>query len=68
VLQRGEEILRDLPLPGDRLLHRLWKSLPDRSTPLAGNRTALEKLHDLILRLSRDWQRYVVFYADAGIP
>lgn len=68
VLEKVEEILRDLPLHGDRLLHRLWKSLPGRSTPPEGKRTPLEKLRDLILRLSRDWQRYVAFYADVGIP
>ncbi|HXF84498.1 MAG TPA: hypothetical protein VNK49_03835 [Anaerolineales bacterium] len=28
----------------------------------------MEKLRDLVLRLSQNWQRYIEFYHDAGIP
>jgi len=28
----------------------------------------LEKLRDMVLRLSQDWDRYIAFYDDPGIP
>ena len=42
--------------------------MPGRTTQPDEERTPLEKLRDLVLRLSRDWGRYVEFYSDPGIP
>ncbi len=62
------ELIDLLPGNGGQLLYKLWKEMPGRSTGPEEKRSSLEKLRDLILRLSRDWERYVEFYSDPGIP
>ena len=62
------ELIDDLPKDGGKLLYKLWKEMPGRTTTPEEKRTSLEKLRDLVLRLSRDWERYIEFYSDPGIP
>ena len=68
VIPKIREILQTLPQDGDEQLFRLWLSLPSRSTSPTEKRTPLEKLRDLVLRLSRDWQRYIAFTKEEGVP
>jgi hypothetical protein len=68
VIPKLQELINALPSNGGRLLHDLWKEIPGRATLPDEKRTPLEKLRDLVLRLSRDWERYIEFYDDPGIP
>ena len=61
-----QQMLDDLPVNGRRVLYELWKAIPVRTTAPDENRTPLEKLRDLVLRLSRNWERYIEFYSDPG--
>jgi len=62
------EMINDLPVNGGKMLYELWKEMPGRTTEPEEKRTPLEKLRDIVLRLSRDWGRYIEFYSDPGIP
>ena len=68
VIPQIRMILQTLPPDGDEQLFQLWLSLPARSTTPTEKRTPLEKLRDLVLRLSRDWQRYLAFTKESDIP
>jgi hypothetical protein len=68
VIPKLQDLIQDLPGHGSKVLHELWKQIPGRTTPPDEKRTPLEKLRDLVLRLSRDWERYIEFYDDPGIP
>jgi len=67
VIPKLQELLNDLPRNGGKVLYELWKEIPGRTTRPEEKRTPLEKLRDLVLRLSKDWERYVEFYSDPGI-
>ena len=62
------QMVAELPKHGGRELYKVWKQLPGRTTKPDEKRTPLEKLRDVVLRLSRDWERYIEFYSDPGIP
>ena len=62
------QLIEELPSNGGKLLHDIWKEMPGRTTKPDEERTPLEKLRDIVLRLSRDWERYIEFYDDPGIP
>lgn len=68
VIPKLQDLIDDLPSQGDKALHELWKQIPGRTTKPDEKRTPLEKLRDLVLRLSQDWERYIEFYHDPGIP
>jgi transposase-like protein len=68
VIPRLQDLIGDLPSNGSKVLHELWKQIPGRTTLPDEKRTPLEKLRDLVLRLSQDWERYVEFDDDPGIP
>jgi hypothetical protein len=68
VIEGIRQLIDELPKDGGKMLHQAWKQMPGRTTRPDEERTPLEKLRDLVLRLSRDWQRYIEFYSDAGIP
>jgi len=63
-----QKMVDELPMYGSKLLYELWKEMPGRTTAPDEQRTPLEKLRDLVLRLSRDWEGYIEFYSDPGIP
>jgi len=68
VIPKVQELVNDLPVNGGKVLYELWKDMPGRTTKPDEKRTPLEKLRDLVLRLSKDWESYIEFYADPGIP
>jgi transposase-like protein len=68
IVPKLQELINDLPVNGSKVLYELWKEMPGRTTKPEEKRTPLEKLRDLVLRLSRDWERYIEFYSDPGIP
>ena len=68
VIEQVRQLIEDLPKHGGKVLHEIWKHMPGRTTKRDEDRTPLEKLRDLVLRLSRDWERYIEFYGDPGIP
>ena len=68
IIPKVQELINDLPVNGSKVLYELWKELPGRTTKPNEERTPLEKLRDLVLRLSGDWERYIEFYSDPGIP
>jgi transposase-like protein len=68
VLQRIRALLSALPKDGGQELLRIWEALPGRTTRPDQPRTPMEKLRNLVLRLSNDWKRYIAFYDDPDIP
>ena len=68
LIPRLQELISDLPVNGGKVLYELWKEMPGRTTRPEEKRTPLEKLRDLVLRLSKDWESYIEFYSDPGIP
>ena len=68
VIPKIRDLLNDLPLNGGKILYELWKELPGRTTKPDEKRTPLKRFRDLVLRLSKDWERYIEFYSDPGIP
>lgn len=68
VILKVQQLIDELPSNGDKLLHDIWKEMPGRTTKPNEERTPLEKLRDMVLRLSQDWGSYIEFYSDPGIP
>lgn len=68
VLLTIQHMVDELPVHGSKVLYELWKEIPGRTTAPDEKRTPLEKLRDLVLRLTRDWEKYIEFYSDPGIP
>jgi len=68
IIPKVQALINDLPVNGSKVLYELWKEIPGRTTKPNEERTPLEKLRDLVLRLSQDWERYIEFYSDPGIP
>ena len=68
IIPKVQELIHDLPVNGGKVLYELWKEMPGRTTKPNEERTPLEKLRDIVLRLSQDWGRYIEFYSDPGIP
>lgn len=68
VILEIRQLIDELPSNGGMLLHNIWKEMPGRITKPNEERTPLEKLRDMVLRLSQDWHCYIAFYDDPGIP
>jgi len=68
VILKIRKLIDQLPDNGDKLLYDIWKAMPGRTTKPNEERTPLEKLRDMVLRLSQDWHSYIAFYDDPGIP
>ena len=67
-IEKIKTIIDDLPDDGDKQLFELWKQLPGRTTQPEEERTPLEQMRDMIIRLSERWERYIQFVDDPGIP
>ena len=63
-----EQILAELPQDGARRLYGMWKYLPGQTTKRTQTRSPLERLRDLLLRLSEHWESYCLFYGEPDIP
>jgi transposase-like protein len=68
LLEEIHQLLQDLPLEGSKRLYALWKQLPGRQSKLNQNRTPLEQLRDLLLRLSEHWHTYCTFQSEPAVP
>jgi transposase-like protein len=67
ILDRIKHIMEDLPPDGGKQLLELYKQLPGH-LKMAQERTALDQLRFLLIRLSEQWERYTTFFHDPGIP
>jgi len=68
VLEEVKALLADLPAAGSRRLYELWKRIPERRTGQSGERSPLEQLRNLLIRLSEHWASYRVFDWQADVP
>jgi len=67
ILDRIKHIMEDLPPDGGKQLLELYKQLPGH-LKMAQERTPLDELRFLLIRLSENWERYTTFFHDPGIP
>lgn len=68
VLEEIRQLLAELPEHGSRRLFELWKQIPERRTGQSGERSPLEQLRNLLIRLSEHWSSYRVFDWDRDVP
>jgi transposase-like protein len=68
VLGEIKQLLAELPPQGSRRLFELWKLIPERRTGQSGERSPLEQLRYLLLRLSEHWASYRVFDLQKDVP
>jgi transposase-like protein len=67
VIDRIKVIMEDLPPNGGRQLLDLYKQLPG-NLKRSRERTAVDELRHLLIRLSEKWDRYTTFFSDPEIP
>lgn len=68
VIEEVKDILSRLPPEGSRRLFELWKQIPERRTGQRGERTPLQQLRYLLIRLSEHWNSYRVFDWQKDVP
>ncbi len=68
VLDEIKHLLSELPLEGSRRLFELWKHIPERRVGQTGERSPLEQLRNLLIRLSEHWDSYRVFEWQPDVP
>lgn len=68
VLEEIRQLIEVLTPEGSRTLYALWKQLPGRRSLPSQARSALERLRDLLLRLSDHWQSYCTFQSEPEVP
>lgn len=67
MIERVKSIMEDLPPDGGKQLLDLYKQLPG-DLKRGRERTAVDELRHLLIRLSEKWDRYTTFFSDPGIP
>jgi transposase-like protein len=67
VIERIKGIMEDLVPDGGRQLLDLYKQLPG-DLRHSRERTAVDELRHLLIRLSEKWERYTTFFSDPAIP
>ncbi len=67
MIERVKHIMEELPPDGSRQLLEMYKALPGK-LKRGRERTALDQLRLLLIRLSESWERYTAFFQDPGIP
>jgi hypothetical protein len=67
VIDRIKVIVEDLPANGGRQLLDLYKQLPG-DLKHGQERTAVDQLRHLLIRLSEKWERYTTFFSDPEMP
>ena len=67
MLAEIKTIIADLPVNGGRQLLELYKQVPGNLSR-DRERTAVDRLRHLLIRLSESWERYTAFFHDPGIP
>jgi len=68
VLEEIQELIDELPPDGDKHLYALWKQVVAPGGRHTGQYTPIDKLRDLLIRLSETWDNYCAFYSDPAIP
>jgi hypothetical protein len=68
VLDEIHQVLDILPPDGSQRLYTLWRQLPGRQSAPHQNRKPLEKLRNLVLRLSESWSSYTTFQSEPAVP
>jgi Transposase IS66 family len=68
VLDEIKGLLTELPPEGSRRLFELWKQIPERRVGQSGERTPLQQLRYLLMRLSDHWASYRVFDWQKDVP
>jgi transposase-like protein len=68
VLSEVKQLLADLPPEGSKRLYELWKQIPERRRGQRGERSPLEQLRNLLIRLSEHWANYRVFDWQGDVP
>ena len=68
VLDEIRDLLAQLPPEGSRRLFELWKQIPERRIGQSGERSPLEMLRYLLIRLSEHWDSYRVFDWQPDVP
>ena len=67
IIERIKLIMEDLPPDGGKQLLDLYKQLPGHFK-IGQERTPLDVLRFLLIRISENWVRYTTFFHDPGIP
>jgi len=69
VAEEVRQILRDLPIEGDKRLVALSRQFPPSQWGRSGSEfTPVDKLRSLIVRLAQNWAQYRVFDWQEGVP
>ncbi len=68
VLDEINQLLAELPPRGSRRLFELWKQIPERRIGQSCERSPLEMLLYLLIRLSEHWESYRVFDWQPDVP
>jgi transposase-like protein len=67
LLERIKQIMEEMPNDGGRQLLELYKQLPG-NLKRGQERTAVDEMRYLLIRLSESWERYTAFFYDPEIP
>jgi hypothetical protein len=68
VLEEIKSLLAELPPTGKQRLFEIWKQIPERRFGQRGERSPLEQLRYLLIRLSEHWDSYRVFDWQKEVP
>src|SRR3972149_1658884 len=68
VLEEIKSLLAELAPTGKRRLFEIWKQIPERRFGQSGERSPLEQLRYLLIRLSEHWDSYRVFDWQKDVP
>jgi transposase-like protein len=67
MIDRIKQIMEELPPDGGKQLLELYKQLPGHRKR-GQERTAVDELRYLLIRISESWERYTAFFHDPGVP
>jgi transposase-like protein len=69
VIEETKQLIKDMPVQGDRRLLQLWRQIPEsRQGHRGGELSPLEQLRYLLVRLAENWSRYRVFDWQPDVP
>jgi transposase-like protein len=68
VLDEIKKLLAELPPGGSKRLFELWKLIPEKRMGQTGERTPLEQLRYILIRMSEHWASYRVFDWQKDVP
>jgi len=67
VVEEIKALIEELPLEGSKRLYSLWKQVKPPGRGQVDQYTPIDRLRDLLIRLSEAWPNYCAFYSDPGI-